>query len=73
MMAFIEQEANEKAEEIDAKVGNCNLCYSLCYNLLHSGGLTLLYKYINIFDWPFVLNKIYENIYNILQERVISY
>lgn len=73
MMAFIEQEANEKAEEIDAKVGNCNLCYSLCYNLLHSAGLTLLYKYINIFDWPFVLNKIYENIYNILQERVISY
>lgn len=73
MMAFIEQEANEKAEEIDAKVGNCNLCYSLCYNLLHSSGLTLLYKYINIFDWPFVLNKIYENIYNILQERVISY
>lgn len=46
MMAFIEQEANEKAEEIDAKVGNCNLCYYLCYNLLHSGGLALLYKYL---------------------------
>lgn len=40
MMAFIEQEANEKAEEIDAKVGNCNLCYLLyiiiCYTVVVS-------------------------------------
>lgn len=46
MMVFIEQEVNEKVEEIDVKVGNCNLCYQLCYYLLYSGGFVLLYKYI---------------------------
>lgn len=45
MMAFIEQEANEKAEEIDAKVCNCNIRYLLYYRLLHSIGLTLKYIY----------------------------
>lgn len=47
MMAFIEQEANEKAEEIDAKVIYDDLCetclmYLKCWFLRHrlSPGLT---------------------------------
>lgn len=73
MMAFIEQEANEKAEEIDAKVGNCNLCYLLYYYLVHSGGLALFYKYTTYLIGLSCWAKYIKNIYNILQERVISY
>lgn len=34
MMAFIEQEANEKAEEIDAKVCILTVIYVICYTIV---------------------------------------